>query len=189
MKKTTLKFVLLFLAYLVCVQVLLIRASVAGSLSPSHVVSASVLAVLGGLAVLMVLFVRTLKQSARTTQRAMPIQEPVGVQTFDNVWYSPEKKWYDLRLLAYTDIGRLTIGKDSIEFQGGRQNLLIQGVRRITYGKHGRDFINNWVGIEYVDGATSSTALFADGAMRGWGGVAGGTKQIFDAAKHLASAP
>lgn len=189
MKKAVVKFVLLFLAYLVCVIFLLIRVSVAGLLSPSHVVLASELAVFAGFAVLIAVFVRDLKQSARTVQSASPVQGAIGVQTFDNVWYSPQKKWHDLHLLAYADIGKLTIGKKSIEFQGRSQRLLIQGIRRVSYGTHGRDFINNWVSVEYGDGETSSTVLFADGTMRGWGGVAGGTKRLFDATKHLATTP
>jgi hypothetical protein len=110
----------------------------------------------------------------------------VPAQTFDNVWYSPRKRWYDLHLLAYRDVGRLTIGDKSIEFQGRRQRLVLESIRRVSYGKQGRDFVNNWVRVDYDDGVSPSTALFADGNTHGWSGVLGGTKQIFDAAKHIA---
>ncbi len=107
-------------------------------------------------------------------------------QVFDNVWYSPRKKWHDLHLLAYRDVGKLTIKEKSIEFQGRGHTLVLENVRRILYGKQGRDFVNNWVRVEYGDVESPSTALFADGSTMGWGGVLGGTKRIFEAAKHLA---
>ena len=106
-------------------------------------------------------------------------------QTFDNVWYSPRKKWHDLHLLTYSDVGKLTIKEKSIEFQGRGQTLMLENVRRILYGKQGRDFVNNWVRVEYGDVESPSIALFADGSTWGWGGVLGGTKRIFEAAKHL----
>jgi hypothetical protein len=56
----------------------------------------------------------------------------VPAQTFDNVWYSPRKRWYDLHLLAYRDVGRLTIGDKSIEFQGRRQKLVLESIRRVS---------------------------------------------------------
>jgi hypothetical protein len=107
-------------------------------------------------------------------------------QVFDNVWYSPRKKWYDLHLLTYRDVGRLTIKETSIEFQGRGQTLVLENVQRISYGKQGRDFVNNWVRVVYGDAESPSTALFADGSTMGWGGVLGGTKRLFESAKHLA---
>jgi hypothetical protein len=107
-------------------------------------------------------------------------------QIFDNVWYSHRKKWHDLHLLTYRDVGKLTIKENSMEFQGRGQTLVLENVRRISYGKQGRDFVNNWVRVEYGDVESPSTALFADGSTRGWSGVLGGTKRIFEAAKHLA---
>ena len=96
------------------------------------------------------------------------------------------KKWHDLHLLTYRGVGKLTIKENSMEFQGRGQTLVLENVRRILYGKQGRDFVNNWVRVEYGDVESSSTALFADGSTRGWSGVLGGTKRIFEAAKHLA---
>jgi hypothetical protein len=108
-------------------------------------------------------------------------------QTFDTVWYLPdENRWRDLNPLAYKDVGKLTINEESIEFQGRGQTLVIEKVRRVSYGKQGRDFVNNWVKVEYGDGPTASTAFFADGSMMGWRGIFGGTKRILDAVKRMA---
>jgi hypothetical protein len=107
-------------------------------------------------------------------------------QTFNNVWYLPdENTWEEFNLMAYRDVGRLIIGEDSLEFQGKKERIVITGVRRVSYGKQGRDFINNWAKIEYGDPATVSTVYFADGSLLGWGGIFGGTKKIYTALQHL----
>lgn len=86
----------------------------------------------------------------------------MAAQTFDTVWYLPnENRWRDLNLLAYRD------------------------VLRVSYGKQGRDFVNNWVKVEYGHSATPSSAFFADGSLRGWGGISGGAKRILDAVRRL----
>jgi len=73
----------------------------------------------------------------------------MAAQTFDTVWYLPnENRWRDLNLLAYRDVGRLTVHENSIEFNGRREAVVVTDVRRVSYGKQGRDFVNNWVKIE-----------------------------------------
>jgi len=84
--------------------------------------------------------------------------------------------------LAYHDIGTLTVRGDSLLFNGGAGDVEIWDIRKISYGKQGRDFINNWVRIEYANGLH---AFFADGYNDGWGGIFGGTKKIYKAIKHL----
>jgi hypothetical protein len=49
--------------------------------------------------------------------------------------------------------------------------------------KQGKDFINNWIKVEYQDG---NTAFLADGNLLGWAGVFGGTKKILKVIQHLA---
>jgi len=111
----------------------------------------------------------------------------MATQTFDNVWYLPdENRWRDMNLLAFKDAGKLIVGEDSLEFRGKKEKVVIANVRHISYGKQGRDFVNNWVRIEYGDAPTTSTAFFADGSLLGWGGIFGGTKRILAAVQRLA---
>ncbi len=106
-------------------------------------------------------------------------------QRFENVWYRPaESRWRDAELVAYRDAGALVVRADSLEFYGRRERVTVAGVRAVTLGKQGRDFINEWVRVEYGEGAT---ALFADGSWLGWGGLFGGTRRIFEAVRRLAS--
>jgi len=105
---------------------------------------------------------------------------------FRSVWYLPgENKWNDFELLAYRDVGTLTVGEQSLQFRGRKGTVLISNVKRISYGKQGRDFVNKWARIEYGDSPAPSTAFFADGSLLGWGGVLGGTKKILGAIRHL----
>src|SRR5438445_690647 len=98
---------------------------------------------------------------------------------FDSVWYLPhENTWRDLNILAYRDKGKLTVSENSIEFHGSKETVVITEINRVTFGKQGRDFVNNWVKIEYGDNNAPSVAFFADGCLRGWGGIFGGTKRI-----------
>jgi hypothetical protein len=108
-----------------------------------------------------------------------------GSRVFDTVWYLPhENRWRDLNILAYRDTGKLTVEENSIKFNGGKETVVIANVQRVTFGKQGRDFVNNWVKIEYGDSATPSVAFFADGSLHGWGGIFGGTKRILEAVKQ-----
>jgi hypothetical protein len=70
------------------------------------------------------------------------------------------------------------VSENSIEFHGSKGPVVITDIKRVTFGKQGRDFVNNWVKIEY--GTTPSVAFFADGSLRGWGGIFGGTKRILE---------
>jgi len=100
--------------------------------------------------------------------------------TLDHIWYRPsENSWRDMNLLAFRDSGRLIIGDGTLEFQGGKGRVVIAGIRHVSIGKQGRDFINEWVKIEYGDPASPSTAFFADGSLLGWGGVLGGARRLF----------
>ena len=103
--------------------------------------------------------------------------------TFDKVWYLPEEnRWRDMNMLAMRDTGTLVVKDKSLEFQGKKEHVHITDVKKISYGKQGRDFINDWVKINYSDG---KTAFFADGSQLGWGGMFGGTRRILDAVRHL----
>jgi len=90
-----------------------------------------------------------------------------------------------MQLLAFRDRGKLIVRGNSVEFQGKKENVVITGIKRVSYGKQGRDFINNWVRIEYAQAGSTSTAFFADGSLLGWGGVLGGTKKILAALQDL----
>lgn len=83
-----------------------------------------------------------------------------------------------MNILAFRDTGTLAVSEDSLEFNGKKEKVQITNIGRISYGKQGRDFVNNWVKIEYQDG---KTAFFADGSWLGWGGIFGGTKAILNA--------
>lgn len=107
-------------------------------------------------------------------------------QTFDTVWYLPhENRWQDLNILAYRDTGMLTVAENLIQFQGGKETIVITDIRRVTFGRQGRDFVNNWVRIEYGDRVNPSIAFFADGSALGWGGIFGGTKRILTAVNGM----
>jgi hypothetical protein len=104
----------------------------------------------------------------------------------NHIWYLPsENRWRDMNLLAFRDSGRLILGDGALEFQGGRERVVIAGIRRVSIGKQGRDFINEWVRVEYGEAASPSTAFFADGSLLGWGGVFGGTKRLLAAVQSV----
>ena len=103
--------------------------------------------------------------------------------TFGTVWYLPEEnRWRDMKMLAMRDTGTLVVNDDSLVFNGKKEELRIANIKKISYGKQGRDFINNWVKIDYQDGLI---AFFADGSWLGWGGIFGGTKKILNGVQHL----
>jgi hypothetical protein len=104
----------------------------------------------------------------------------------EHVWYLPsENRWRDLNLLAFKDSGRLIVKEDALEFQGSKEKVTISGIRRISIGKQGRDFISDWIKVEYGDPASPSMAFFADGSCLGWGGVLGGTRHILAVVQNL----
>lgn len=111
-------------------------------------------------------------------------------QRFNTVWYLPranENRF--LNILAGRVTGTLTVEANSIQFSIGNDALLITNILRITFGKQGSDFINDWVKIEYGQSASPSVAFFADGSFFGWGGLFGGTQRIFDAVNQSFMAP
>ena len=108
------------------------------------------------------------------------------IQRFHPVWYLPqENKDLYLNILAGRVTGKLEVRADSIQFSSGNQNVVITNILRVTFGKQGSDFVNDWVKIEYGPSAdpsaSPSVAYFADASFFGWGGLLGGTKKIFDA--------
>lgn len=110
---------------------------------------------------------------------------------FEQVWYRPdESRWRDMEFVAYRDSGRLVVRADSLEFYGKAAGVVrVAGVRGIWVVKQGRDFINDWVRIDYGEAAAATpatTAFFADGSWLGWGGILGGTRRIYEAVRHLA---
>jgi len=112
----------------------------------------------------------------------------MATRVFTTVWYLPrENRWGDLHVLAYGDAGKLTVGESAIEFIGRKQTVVITNILGVSYGKQGRDFVNKWVKIEYDDGSSPAVAFFADGSLRGWGGIFGGTKRILNTVQeHIA---
>lgn len=106
---------------------------------------------------------------------------------FEKVWYRPdESRWRDMEVVAFKDSGRLVVRADSLEFYGKANHVLVAGARSVALVKQGRDFVNDWVRIEYGDPAAPATAFFADGSWLGWGGILGGTRRIYDAVRHIA---
>jgi hypothetical protein len=105
-----------------------------------------------------------------------------AIYILQNAWYLPsENTWKDFQMMAMKDIGILTINTNEITFKGSTSNLLINQLHSISYGKQGRDFINNWVKIEYYDSRNElQQAYFADGNSRGWAGIFGGTKKLYN---------
>lgn len=101
---------------------------------------------------------------------------------FQNIWYLPSANtWKDFQMLAMKDIGCLMIETNGIAFKGNNSEFIINKLSSITYGKQGRDFINNWVKIEYYDLKDElQEAYSADGNNRGWSGIFGGTKKLYN---------
>ncbi len=98
---------------------------------------------------------------------------------FHNVWFLPDKNtWRRWNLLAYDDIGILTITDQHLEFVGRRHHVSINTINELTFGTQGRDFINNWVHID----SGGKMLFFADGGWFGFRGhLAHGTRRILRA--------
>lgn len=109
--------------------------------------------------------------------------EPV---VFDRAYYlSRENTWLRFKLLAYDDTGKLTISESAIAFESAKRRLAIDRITGVSYGKQGRDFVNNWVKVEYLDEGAPALAFFADGGSLGWSGVAGGTAKMFEGIRRI----
>lgn len=108
-------------------------------------------------------------------------------EIINNVWYLPsENTWKEFNLLAMRDSGTLSIRKGELIFKGKKsQEVTIKNIQSISYGKQGRDFVNNWVKIEFVsDKSEKEIAFFADGKLLGWAGIFGGTKTLLNKIKQ-----
>jgi len=103
-------------------------------------------------------------------------------QIFENVWYRPSLDRPGLVVMS--DIGILTVNKNSMEFAGGKERRLIplSEIRSISFEKLGSDFINNWVVVEYGAKASPSYAVMSAGKALGW---AGGTDKIFSTIEYV----
>ena len=103
----------------------------------------------------------------------------------ENIWYLPSANtWKDFQMMAMKGIGTLTISLGLISFNGRNTNLIIDNPVSISDGKQGRDFINNWVKIEFYNKSNELTEVyFADGNNSGWSGIFGGTKKIYNILK------
>jgi hypothetical protein len=112
-----------------------------------------------------------------------------GTQVFNSVWFLPsENTWQAGNLLAFRDVGRLTIGGGGLVFEGQKGRVAISRVQRLSIGKQGRDFMNDWVKVEYGDPPHLSSVYFADGSLLGWGGLLGGTRRIFSVVQQMIAA-
>jgi hypothetical protein len=101
---------------------------------------------------------------------------------FEGVWYRyEESSWEDFQLIAYQDTGTLTVKGTQAEFHGGKWTLVMRRIVRVTRCRQGRDFVNYWTKVEYMDDQTPGTAWFVDGSGLGWGGVISGSVRIFEA--------
>jgi len=102
-------------------------------------------------------------------------------EEFKNVWYLPkELTWEDKSVFPIKHKGTLKLKGDFIEYLYNDEIITITNIKHISIGKQGRDFVNDWVKIDYDDG---KTAYFADGNAIGWSGIMGGTNRIFNAIK------
>ncbi len=101
---------------------------------------------------------------------------------FKNVWYlSRELTWDDMSFFPYKRSATIRIKGGCIEVICGDELVKIYDINQVSMGKQGRDFVNDWVRIDYGD---EKTAYFADGSALGWGGIFGGTSRIFNAIKE-----
>jgi hypothetical protein len=107
------------------------------------------------------------------------------MESIDNIWYLPsENTWKDFQIMAMKDTGRLQLHTNYISFKGRSTTLEIKDIISLSYCKQGRDFINNWVKIEYRSCDNEiEQAFFADGNKQGWSGIFGGTKKIYNLLK------
>ena len=107
---------------------------------------------------------------------------------FPVAWFlDSENTWGDFHVLAYDDLGTLTVGDGELEFRGSKMATTIRHITRIALVRQGRDFINHWVKIDYVEGEVPATVYLADGSSRGWGGILGGTRRMYGAIEESLS--
>ncbi len=104
----------------------------------------------------------------------LPKMDAMGEEASDSfftleraLYLAKENSWWRFKLFAYDDLGRLKVTDQKIVFQSLRHTIVIVQIRRVSFGKQGRDFINDWVKVDYIDGSTQRTAFFADGGSLG----------------------
>ena len=118
-------------------------------------------------------------------RRRLPIRD-AGSVTFEGVWYRATPT---VRLLIGHDTGRLIVSDRVAEFTGGHGVVTISAVRRVSLvrlsqGNAGPASFCRWVRLDFGD---AETAMFCDGAWRGWSGAFGGNRAIFEACQVLRS--
>jgi len=87
------------------------------------------------------------------------------MNSIDNIWYLPsENTWKNFQTMAMKDTGTLTINVNGLSFKGSNINLELMDIVSLSIGKQGRDFINNWVKVEYRSNDNElQQAYFANG--------------------------
>jgi len=91
-------------------------------------------------------------------------------QTFEEIWYRPEKKGFSFK--AFTHIGKLNIGKDILEFSCKEKQLIIpySSISEVRWEKVGSDWVNSWAVVRFDVEGSKGFAAFKDGKSLGWGG-------------------
>ena len=111
-----------------------------------------------------------------------PIQESIQLpKTFEEVWYRPTIARPGI--LVMSDTGNFIVNDDTLEFQGEKYKIKIPfpSIKRISFGKIGTDFMNDWITIEYVEKDTLYAVISA-GKSLGW---AGGTDKIYSSIQYV----
>ena len=86
---------------------------------------------------------------------------------FEQVWgLFEENTWEKFKILAYDDVGILSLLEDSLEYSGMDGIVTIKDIRRVSYGKQGRDFVNKWVRVDYV-GRNGPATVFTGATVAG----------------------
>lgn len=105
------------------------------------------------------------------------------IQVFRSVWLLHEPRSLSrLAALAFDDTGSVMIFPEHLEFHGKRQRLVLNNISSVRPGRYGLDFLNEWLRIQYANGATT---YLKDGSFAGWAGLVGGNGRLFQALKHL----
>lgn len=101
---------------------------------------------------------------------------------FHDVWFRySESSWQQIELPAWQDKGTLEVDGAELRFHGAKYSFVIRDVTGVTYVSQGRDFVNKWARVDYLDGGEQRLALFNDGSALGWGGVFGGASRLYGA--------
>lgn len=84
------------------------------------------------------------------------------------------------RQLREGDKGQLAVYSDHAEFTGKKGRLMIAAVTSVSFLDLG--WASRWAAVEYAD---RQVAHFMDFRWRGWRGLLGGTREIYEALKRL----